>query len=81
MPAGMIQVAIAAITISANRIVYAEGSVKRRFCSGSVGGAAASVMWCLLRADVPVCDPPGASSGSAPSAAGGMVATLKPRYP
>ena len=35
MPAGMTQVAIAASTISANRIVYADGSVNRLFFSGS----------------------------------------------
>ena len=35
MPAGMIHVAIAATTIRANRIVYAEGRVNRPFGSGS----------------------------------------------
>ena len=41
MPAGMIQVAIAATTISANRIVYAEGRVNPDFFGGS---AACSLM-------------------------------------
>jgi hypothetical protein len=35
VPAGMIHVAIAATTIRANRIVYADGSVNRLFSSGS----------------------------------------------
>ena len=34
VPAGMIQVAIAASTISANRIVYADGSLNPLFSSG-----------------------------------------------
>ena len=45
VPAGITQVAIAARTISANRIVYAEGRVNRRFfppSSGGVGSRAGS---------------------------------------
>src|SRR5215469_1790407 len=37
----MIQVRIATITIRANRIVYADGSVNRLFFSGSTGDATA----------------------------------------
>ena len=80
MPAGMIQVAIAASTISANRIVYADGSVKRRFFSGSPhrrGRVFAHLV--PPCAGVALFGSPGASSGAAPSGAGGMVATLKPR--
>jgi hypothetical protein len=45
----MIQVAIAAIAISAKRIVYAEGSVKRRFFSRSASVAtASSLIRCLF---------------------------------
>ncbi len=74
MPAGTIQVAIAISTISANRIVYAEGSLNPRL--GSVGAVVVvSAMW----------SPPGAADTAAgvvvSSSSQGASArgTLKPR--
>jgi hypothetical protein len=44
VPAGTTQVAIAASTINANKIVYADGSVNRLFVPGSAG----RVGWSLI---------------------------------